>query len=448
MDDYNMNNNYDSSNPNYTNYNNSNLSNGYGTNDVFYTSNNNSPNYSSSYSNGYPAGNGFIMYNNENEKREYEKKYKKSRRRNIILASLLIGVIIGGAFTYGIMQYNGIDILKPAEATSPNNTNSTNTTNTTKKLLSTEWYTNPVVKVADEVLPSIVMIKNKVNINRGFAIQQIDRGTGSGIIYREDGYIITNQHVIDGATELIVTLHDGTEYKGRVLGQDTKTDLAVVKIEANNLPAAKFGDSDALKVGELAVAIGNPAGEEFSGTVTAGIISGLSRSLNIGEKKMKLIQTDAAINPGNSGGALVNQNSEVIGINSVKLASAEIEGMGFAIPINDALPIINELIQNGYVKRPWMGVGISTITESISEQYNLPIGVYIGQVYYNSPAEKVGLRPNDVIVKIDEVKVETVEDLSHIIEGHKPGDTIRLTIYRGGKYTDVDLTLDVMPPTN
>lgn len=433
MDDYNMNNNYDSSNDN--------------SNDVFYTkgSSNMSGNYNTSYNTGYSTGNGLNFYNNDDERKRYEKRYKKSRLLNIILASMLIGVIIGGAFTYGILEFSGLQLPNPAEATSPNNTSNSNVT--TKKLLSTDWYTNPVAKVADEVLPSIVMIKNKVNINRGFAVQQVDKGTGSGIIYRKDGYIITNQHVIDGATELIVTLHDGTEYKGRVLGQDIKTDLAVVKVEANNLPVAKFGDSDKLMVGELAVAIGNPAGEEFSGTVTAGIISALNRSLSIGEKKMKLIQTDAAINPGNSGGALVNHNSEVIGINSVKLSSPEIEGMGFAIPINDALPIINELIQNGYVKRPWMGVGISNITESISKQYNLPIGVYIGQVYYNSPAEKSGLKPNDVIVKIDEIKVETIEDLSHIIEGHKPGDTIRLTVYRDGKYTDIDITLDVMPPT-
>ncbi len=426
MDDYNMNNNYDASN-----------------ND---SNNSADENYKMTYGNSYTTGTGFVMYNDEDEKRGYKKKYKKSRLLNIVLASMLIGVLIGGAFTYGILQFGGLELLGFAEATSPYN-NTTNPNTPTKKLLSTDWYTNPVAKVADEVLPSIVMIKNKVNVNRGFQIQQVDKGTGSGIIYRKDGYIITNQHVIDGATELIITLHDGTEYKGKVLGQDTKTDLAVVKVEATNLPAAKIGDSDQIMVGELAVAIGNPAGEEFSGTVTAGIISALNRSLNIGEKKMKLIQTDAAINPGNSGGALVNQNSEVIGINSIKLSSPEIEGMGFAIPINDALPIINELIQNGYVKRPWMGVGISTITELISKQYNLPVGIYIGQVYYNSPAEKAGLKPNDVITKIDEIKVETVEDLSNVIEGYKAGDTIRVTIYRDGQYRDIDITLEVMPPT-
>lgn len=408
-------------------------------------SNNSNDNYIANDNNN--MNDNFNMHDNFDETSRYEKKYKKSRLLNIILVSILIGVMIGGAFTYGILQLNNLDISKSAEAASTDN-NAVNSNTTKKKLLSTDWYTNPVAKVADEVLPSIVMIKNRININRGFDIQLVDKGTGSGIIYRKDGYIITNQHVIDGATELLVTLHDGTEYKGRVLGQDAKTDLAVVKVEANNLPAAKFGDSDKLMVGELAVAIGNPAGEEFSGTVTAGIISALNRSLSIGEKKMKLIQTDAAINPGNSGGALVNQNSEVIGINSVKLSSPEIEGMGFAIPVNDALPIINELMQNGYVKRPWIGIGISDITEYISKQYNLPIGIYIGQVYYNSPAAEAGLRPNDIIVKIDETKVETISDLSGIIEGHKVGDTIRLTIYRDGKYTDVDVTLDVMPPTN
>lgn len=346
-------------------------------------------------------------FNMDDYGKKYEKKYKRSRLINIILLSILIGVIIGGAFTYGILQTQPMDITKPVEAaSSQNNTSITNTSE--GKPVASQWYTSPVVNVAEEVLPSIVMIKNKVNVNRGYEILQVDKGTGSGIIYRQDGYIITNQHVIDGATELIVILNDGTEYKGKVLGQDLKTDLAVVKVEAKNLPAAKIGDSDKLRVGELAVAIGNPAGEEFSGSVTAGIISALNRSLNVGEKKMKLIQTDAAINPGNSGGALVNQNGEVIGINSVKLSSPEIEGMGFAIPINDALPIINELMQNGYVKRPWIGIGISNITESISKQYNLPVGVYIGRVYFGSPAEKAGLKPNDVIIKIDEEKIENI----------------------------------------
>jgi len=374
--------------------------------------------------------------NAEYQKDKIEKKYRKSRLINIILASVIIGMLIGGAFMYGFINVTDSNAVNTAEAAAQNKTTT-----------STQWYTSPVVDVADKVLPSIVMIKNKVNINRGFMTQSMDKGTGSGIIYREDGYIITNQHVIDGASEIIVTLHDGKEYKGRVLGQDARTDLAVIKINATNLPAGKFGDSSKLRVGELAVAIGNPAGEEFSGTVTAGIVSALDRSLSLGEKKMKLIQTDAAINPGNSGGALVNEKGEIIGINSIKLSAPNIEGMGFAIPINDALPIINELMQNGYVKRPWIGIGITDITEQISKEYNVPKGIYIAKVYYNSPAEKAGLRVDDIITKINDKNVETVTDLSNTIEEYKPGDKIRLTIYRNKQYKDIDVTLDVMPPT-
>lgn len=373
--------------------------------------------------------------NTNYEQNEIEKKYKKSKLMNVILISVIVGMLIGGTFVYGFLNVPSINTPKPAEAA------------TTQNVTNTKWYTSPIVDVADRVLPSIVMIKNKINFNTGFVTQSMNQGTGSGIIYREDGYIITNQHVIDGASEILVTLHDGREFKGRVLGKDSKTDLAVIKIDANNLPAGEFGDSDKLKVGELAVAIGNPAGEEFSGTVTAGIISALDRKLALGEKNMKLIQTDAAINPGNSGGALVNEKGEIIGINSVKLSAPNIEGMGFAIPINDALPIINELMQNGYVKRPWIGVGITNITDQISKEYKVPKGVYIAKVYYNSPAERSGLKVDDIITKVDGKKVETVTDLSNIIETHKPEDTIKLTVYRNKKYIDIDVTLDIMPPT-
>lgn len=367
------------------------------------------------------------------EQNNIEKKYKKSKLINVILISVIIGMLIGGTFVYGFLNVN-MNTTKPVEAASESEE-------------VTEWYTSPVVDVAEKVLPSIVMIKSKINLNTGFMIQSINEGTGSGIIYREDGYIITNNHVIDGASEILITLHDGREFKGRVLGKDSKTDLAVIKIDADNLPAGEFGDSDKLKVGELAVAIGNPAGEEFSGTVTAGIISALDRKLSIGEKDMKLIQTDAAINPGNSGGALVNERGEIIGINSVKLSATDIEGMGFAIPINDALPIINELIQNGYVKRSWIGIGITNITDQISKDYNIPKGIYVAKVYYNSPAEKSGLKVDDIITKVDGEKVETVTDLSNIIENHEPGDTITLTVYRNKNYKNINVTLDIMPPT-
>lgn len=363
----------------------------------------------------------------------YESKYKRSRVLNIVLTSMLIGVLIGGFFTYGLVKSHN-NVKKAAQAVELGQLN--------------RGYESPVVEIAENVLPSIVMIKNKVTVNRGFSIGTLQSGTGSGIIYSEDGYIITNQHVIDGANEIQVTLHDGRTFKARVLGQDSKTDLAVLKIDATNLPAATFGDSSKLKVGELAVAIGNPMGERFSGSVTAGIISALDRSISIGENELKLIQTDAAINPGNSGGALVNKSGEVIGINSIKLSAPNVEGMGFAIPIDDALPIIKELIQYGYVKRPWIGIGIRKITDQIAEQYNVPKGIYIAHVYYNSPAAEAGLRVDDIITKVNEKRIFTIEDLSEILEKYNPEDTIKLTIYRNKKYFTLEVKLGIMPPEN
>ncbi|EOC99749.1 S1C family serine protease [Caldisalinibacter kiritimatiensis] len=362
----------------------------------------------------------------------YEQKYKKAKIFNIVLASLLVGMLLGGVLVYGLINVEEMGFSNVAQASNT-------------KLINKD-YESPVVEVAEHVLPSIVMIKSKVNIGRGFATQSVDKGTGSGIIYREDGYIITNNHVIEDASEIEVTLYDGRVFNARVIGKDPETDLAVIKIQAENLPAGTFGDSSKLKVGELAVAIGNPLGENFSGTVTSGIISALNRTLTIGEKELKLIQTDAAINPGNSGGALVNKNGEIIGINSVKLTSTGVEGMGFAIPINDALPIINELIQYGYVKRPWIGVAIANITDQIAERYDVPKGVYISKVYYNSPAAKAGLMVNDILTAINGQRIENIDELSDKISEFIPNDKIILTIYRDKKYIDIEVQLGIMPP--
>jgi len=363
----------------------------------------------------------------------YERKYKKSKVLNIISISLVFGMILGSIFTFGFLRETSPDSPKIAEATGITNAK--------------DWYTDPVVNVAEEVLPSIVMIKSKANVSNGFMTQNLDKGTGSGIIYKEDGYIITNQHVIDGASQLEVILNDGRTFEGRVIGQDVKTDLAVIKINGSKLPVGKLGDSSKLKVGELAVAIGNPVGEQFSGSVTAGIISALNRSITIGgEKKLELIQTDAAVNPGNSGGALANKDGEIIGINSAKLESLSIEGMSFAIPINDAIPIIDQLVDHGYVKRPWIGVGIANVTDDIAKEYNIPKGIYIAKVYYNSPAEKFGLKVEDVITEINGEKINNVEKLSQVIEKYNPGDRIKLKVYRNKNYMDIDIELGTMSP--
>ena len=218
------------------------------------------------------------------------------------------------------------------------------------------------------------------------------------------------------------------------MGQDTKTDLAVIKVNAGGLPTAEIGSSADLQVGELAVAIGNPLGQEFAGSVTAGVISALNRSISIEGRQYTLIQTDAAINPGNSGGALLNDKGQVIGINSVKISSSELEGMGFAIPIDDAMTIIEELMDHGYVKgRPVIGIASREINSATARRYGLVEGVYVVQVNEGSGAEKAGLQVGDVIVAADGKTVKTLDELNEIRDSHKSGETIQLTVMRNNE---------------
>ena len=266
-----------------------------------------------------------------------------------------------------------------------------------------------------------------------------EQGSGSGIIISEDGYIVTNQHVIEGASEISVVLNTGDEYTASLIGADEKSDLAVLKINANGLTAAELGDSDALEVGELAVAIGNPLGMEFAGTVTVGYISALNRTMTVDNKVYNLIQTDAAINPGNSGGALVNQYGQVIGINSVKISTTGVEGIGFAIAISEAKPIIDDLMSNGYVSgRPLVGIMAQ----------NTASGLSVSSVSPGSGAEAAGIQAGDLIVKADGEVVKTVDSLNAIRDKKKAGDHITLTIIRNGELLDVDVTLGEDIPTN
>lgn len=262
--------------------------------------------------------------------------------------------------------------------------------------------------------------------------ETVEQGSGSGIIISEDGYIVTNQHVIDGATEIVVILNTGDEYTASLVGADEKSDIAVLKIEASGLTAAVIGDSDALQVGDLAVAIGNPLGQEFAGTVTAGVISAVNRTMTVDNKKYNLIQTDAAINPGNSGGALVNCYGEVVGINSVKISTTGVEGIGFAIAMSEAKPIIDDLINNGYVSgRPLVGITASATGS----------GLLVRSVSEGSGAQKAGIAVNDLIVKADGKVVKSVDELNEIRDAKKAGDTMQMTIIRDGEMINVNVTL-------
>lgn len=289
----------------------------------------------------------------------------------------------------------------------------------------------PVSQINKTVGPSVVGIINQGSFG-GFLNQTIDLGSGSGVIINTDGYIITNNHVIENASRLKVVLNTQEEFPATIVGSDEKTDLAVIKINAPNLTAASVGDSSALEVGDLAVAIGNPLGQELAGSVTAGVVSAVNRTITVQGRALNLIQTDAAINPGNSGGALVNCFGEVVGINTVKMSSTDIEGIGFAIPMNDAMTIVNELMSSGYVSgRPVIGL----------TGRDAPYGVMVESVIPDMPADKAGIKQGDLIVRVNDKAVTSVSEINKIRDQFKPGDTLPVTLYRNNSLETVQVTL-------
>lgn len=288
-----------------------------------------------------------------------------------------------------------------------------------------------------------------------------EAGSGSGVVYKIDGdlaYIITNYHVVQDATQLEVTLEDGIKAEAELVGSDIWTDLAVITIPSESVNTAiQFGDSDVLKQGQTAIAIGNPLGLDFYGSVTTGVISGTNRivpvDLNedgVEDWQTEVIQTDAAINPGNSGGALVNINGELIGINSMKISESTVEGLGFAIPINSVIPIIEELETSGEVTRPSMGISLLDLTEipSFYQQQSLRLpeeitaGVVVSEVVSGSSADKAGVEQYDVIVEIDGQTIEDSIDLRQILYNEKEiGDSMKIKVYRAGELVELELTL-------
>lgn len=347
-------------------------------------------------------------------------------------AHCVAGVLVAATLMLGGCGDNA-DAVKAAEAPQTTATQSVSDARNT-----------PVVRVAKTVGPAVVGITNKA-IARDFFNNPVEtQGAGSGVIFRSDGYIVTNNHVISGASEIIVSLADGRTLPGTVVGADEMTDLAVVKIDATDLPAAEFGNSDEIMVGEPAIAIGNPLGLEFQGSVTSGVISALNRSLDMSDRILKVIQTDASINPGNSGGALVNADGQVIGINSAKIAVSGVEGMGFAIPINTVQEVINDLMANGKVIRPYIGIGIFDKDTAARYGYilNISQGVYVETITVNGPAYKAGLRRGDVILSIDGQDVNKVSEVRSIVAEHKAGDTLKVKFTRNGQESTIDVVLE------
>jgi len=304
---------------------------------------------------------------------------------------------------------------------------------------------NIVTKISDTVGPAVVSISNKVEGLLGEKREQ----NGSGIIFNSKGYIVTNNHVIEGSEKITVKLSNGKIFEAKCVGFDTTLDLAVIKIDADNLPTAKFGDSSKVKVGDMAVAIGNPLGEGFAGTVTAGIICGFNRKIKYDDAYYRLLQTDAAINPGNSGGALCNDLGEVIGINGLKIDSAtygDIEGVGFALSINEANEVIKHIMKTSKTQDNSLGQKgkiprIGIVAEEACALNEDVRGIYVWEVTIGGAAATAGIKPTDIIMEVDNVKVTKIKELDEAISLHPAKDVVTCTVFRNGKKMSFTINL-------
>ena len=369
-------------------------------------------------------------------------------------------VVIGTCFGVPSIKSKLIGNQNTSSISTTNNSSTESTGYVQQTSLSN--YSDTAVYAANKILPSIVGIKIEYNVNTtsffGRSNSSTATASGSGIIISEDGYILTNNHVVSSsssesssyyqiseATKVTVTLfNDETEYEAKIVGQDKQTDLAVIKIDKNGLTKAEFADSDNVKVGEFAMAVGNPV--NMTSTVTTGIVSAVNREITDSDgKTYKCIQTDAAINSGNSGGALVNSEGNVIGINTLKLSGTGIEGIGFAIPINSTTDVTSQLIQYSKVKRPYIGISGMDLDETTAKKYNLVVGVYVKSVEDFSAAEKGGLKAGDVIIEADGKSIKTMDELNEIKNSHQIGDEIKLKINRNGSEKEISITLGEQP---
>lgn len=439
-------------------------------------------------------------YNLDNSNENENKKTNKHIGTKIIAGLMAMTLVSGGSiFAYReiagesdtntkekIVYVNGDDKDKDIEEEGEKlasiiSADAMSLIETEKKASGVELTTEEIV---EKVLPSVVGIESEFTItssgNSGFyfgdempfgdfggfspfggfgsgsgqSSESTATATGTGVVITENGYIVTNAHVIydteyNGglAKSISVLMNDDETYDAEVIGYDTDCDIAVLKIKATGLTAAEFGNSSDLHLGESVVAIGNPLGFELMDTVTGGMISGLNREITINDKAMTLIQTDAAINSGNSGGPLINRYGQVIGINSSKMSSsygsASIEGIGFAIPSDEVSKIVDDIMKYGYVTgKPQLGISCQDVTETISQMYNLPVGVYVTDVTEGSAADIAGLESGDVITEIDGKEVSTSEELTAEKNKHSAGDKVKITYIRSGKERHTEITLD------
>ncbi|WP_102264073.1 S1C family serine protease [Mesobacillus jeotgali] len=378
---------------------------------------------------------------------------KKTNKFKSIMSTVMAGVV-GSAITLAAVNFTEADagnqLQSQIESVTENNSNIVTTPTASKS-------SGSIADIIEASSKSIVGITNIQSQSNPFSQSQgnVESGSGSGVIFKKEGqdaFIVTNNHVIEGASKVEVSLYNGEKVDAEVVGADALTDLAVVKIDAAHAAdVIEFGDSSVLRAGDQVLAIGNPLGLDLSRTVTQGIVSAVDRSISVptsaGEWEMNVIQTDAAINPGNSGGALINTDGKVIGINSLKISQNGVEGLGFAIPSNEALPIVNQLIEKGKVERPYLGVSLADLAQ-IPDMYieNLPesvdSGTMVTYVDPNSAAAAAGLQEQDVIVEINDEKVGNASDLRrYMYTKLQTGDNVELKIYRDGKQQSLQVAL-------
>ena len=382
---------------------------------------------------------------------------KKRRRKNGNIARSAVALVlaaamgfVGGFVGARVGNTGGKVVIQQVapSSTSSSDSGSASAVNTASGMTTAQ--------VSEMVSPSVVVITTEQVVYSQwswYGQNQVESGAGSGVIISSDGYILTCAHVVDGASNITVTIND-KDYTATLVGEDTTSDIAVIKIDADGLTPATVGDSDSLKVGQNVMAVGNPLGE-LGGTVTGGMISALNRSVTIqgtnSTNTMSLIQMDASVSPGNSGGGLFNMNGELVGIVNAKSSSSDAEGLGFAIPINDAIKVAQELLENGYVTgRPYLGVTYLAVTDAQTAQ-QLGVnayGVYIVDVTKGGPADQAGLKAGDRIVSVDGSEIAAKDDLGTLMQKHAAGDTLSITVARDGQMQTVNVTLGEKTASN
>ena len=403
--------------------------------------------------------------NTANYSKGYTEKsqHKSSFGKNVVLPffSGVVGCALVFGICFGIPEVKS-KIIGDTNFSFSNSHNNSTSSDGTVSQVDLNKYSDTSVYAANKILPSIVGIKVEYTVSSNFysfngkASSSAAQASGSGIIISDDGYILTNNHIVatsssesyyqvSDANKVTVTLYnDETEYEAKIIGKDEQTDLAVIKIDKTGLSKAEFADSDSIKVGEFAMAVGNPLGMQSS--ITCGVVSAVNRDVTDTDgKSFTLIQTDAAINSGNSGGALVNSEGKVIGINTLKLSGTGIEGMGFAIPINSTTDITSQLIQYSKVKRPYIGIGGVDLDEKTAKVYNLVVGVYVKTIDDFSSAEKAGIKVGDVIIEAEGKQIKTMDELNELKNSHKIGDEFKIKVNRNGETKDITITLGEQP---